>query len=82
MNATDLQILEMYYGGMDAEVIADELRLSVCEMNDREAALLNALNMANEMLERCDQYISAEPSRLFKWFCIGLSIGFLIGRFV
>ncbi len=51
-------------------------------MNDREAALLNALNMANEMLERCDQYISAEPSRLFKWFCIGLSIGFLIGRFV
>lgn len=51
-------------------------------MTDREAALLNALNMANEMLERCNQHISAEPSRLFKWFCIGLLTGFFIGRFV
>lgn len=51
-------------------------------MTDREATLLNALKMANEMLERCDQYISAEPSRIFKWFCIGLFVGFLIGRFV
>ena len=51
-------------------------------MTDREAKLLDSLETANEVLERCDQYISAEPSRLFKWFCIGLSIGFLIGRFV
>jgi len=51
-------------------------------MTDREAKLLTALNMANDLLGKCDQYISAEPSRLFKWFCIGLSIGFLIGRFV
>ena len=51
-------------------------------MTDREAALLNALNTADEILKRCDQYISAEPSRLFKWFCIGLFGGFLVGRFV
>ena len=51
-------------------------------MTDREAKLLNALNMANDLLGKCDQYISAEPSRLFKWFCIGLFVGFLIGRFV
>ena len=34
MNDTDLQILEMYYGGMDAEVIADELRLSVATVKE------------------------------------------------
>ena len=30
----DLRILEMYYGGMDAEVIADELRLSVATVKE------------------------------------------------
>jgi DNA-binding NarL/FixJ family response regulator len=34
MTDTDLQILEMYYGGMDAEVIADELRLSVATVKE------------------------------------------------
>jgi hypothetical protein len=51
-------------------------------MTDRETALLNSLKTANDLLGECDQYISAEPSRLFKWFCIGLFVGFLIGRFV
>ena len=51
-------------------------------MTDREVTLLNALKKANDLLGQCDQYISAEPSRIFKWLCIGLFVGFLIGRFV
>lgn len=51
-------------------------------MTDREAKLLDSLKTANDLLGQCDQYISAEPSRLFKWFCIGLFGGFLVGRFV
>jgi DNA-binding NarL/FixJ family response regulator len=34
MNDTDLRILEMYYGGMDVEVIADELRLPVATVKE------------------------------------------------
>jgi hypothetical protein len=51
-------------------------------MTDREAKLLDSLKTANDLLGQCDQYISAEPSRIFKWFCIGSFVGFLIGRFV
>jgi hypothetical protein len=50
-------------------------------MTDRETELLDALKTSTDLLFKCDQYISAEPSRLFKWFCIGLFVGFLIGRF-
>lgn len=55
--------------------------MNKANLTDRETALLHSLKTANELLERCDKYISAEPSRLFKWFCIGMFIGFLIGRF-
>lgn len=34
MNDADLQILEMYYDGLDAEVIADELRLPVATVKE------------------------------------------------
>ena len=49
---------------------------------EREMKLLNALKTANELLGRCDRHIKAEPSRIFMWFCTGLFVGFLIGRFV
>jgi DNA-binding NarL/FixJ family response regulator len=34
MNDADLKILEMHYNGLDAEVISDELRLSVATVKE------------------------------------------------
>lgn len=34
MNDSDLRILEMHYNGLDAEVIADELRLPVATVKE------------------------------------------------
>lgn len=49
---------------------------------EREVTLLNALKTANELLKRCERRIKGEPSRIFMWFCVGLFVGFLVGRFV
>lgn len=34
------------------------------------------------LLMEAHDYIEREPGRLFLLFCIGLSVGFIIGRFV
>lgn len=40
------------------------------------------LERAMMLLMECHDYIKTEPSRIFMWFCVGLFVGFLIGRFV
>lgn len=40
------------------------------------------LERATMLLMECHDYIETVPSRIFMWFCTGLFVGFLIGRFV
>ena len=40
------------------------------------------LEAATLLLIECRHYIETVPSRIFMWFCTGLFVGFLIGRFV
>lgn len=40
------------------------------------------LELAEKIIEETVRYIETVPSRIFMWFCTGLFVGYLIGRFV